>query len=131
VSPVALAGAAAAGARGEWRAPVLIRDPATGAAGTPSPAAAEPLKASSVQAVREMMRDVVTSGTASALGDVPGGPVHAKTGTAEYDNDPDHAHTWVLGWQGDIAFAVFLENGGRSSTTVVPIAADFLTALHR
>jgi cell division protein FtsI/penicillin-binding protein 2 len=134
VSPVALAGAAAGVARGSWQPPVLIKQGSQAAPATPTPAGtplpATPLKQSSVAALHTMMREVVTDGTATALESVPGQPVHAKTGTAEYDNDPDHAHTWILGWQGDIAFAVFLENGGRSTTTVVPIAADFLRALN-
>ena len=41
-----------------------------------------------VQALRTMMREVVTDGTGQALRDVPGEPVHGKTGTAEYDDDP-------------------------------------------
>jgi cell division protein FtsI/penicillin-binding protein 2 len=98
---------------------------------SPSAIATPPLKDTSVTALRTMMREVVTDGTATSLKDVPGSPVQVKTGTAEYDNNPDHAHTWVLGWQGDIAFAVFLENGGKSTTTVVPIAGKFLTPLNK
>lgn len=136
VSPVALAGAAAAVARGNWQAPVLIKGGAPTAPGSspsasPPVATIPPLKDSSVAALRTLMREVVTDGTGTALLDVPGAPVQVKTGTAEYDNNPDHAHTWVLGWQGDIAFAVFLENGGKSTTTVVPIAGKFLTALNK
>jgi cell division protein FtsI/penicillin-binding protein 2 len=135
VSPVALAGAAAAVARGKWQAPLLIKGVPVGPGISPPPPpsaiATPPLKDTSVTALRTMMREVVTDGTATSLKDVPGSPVQVKTGTAEYDNNPEHAHTWVLGWQGDIAFAVFLENGGRSTTTVVPIAGKFLSALNR
>ena len=66
------------------------------------------------------MREVVTSGTATALKDVPGGAVSGKTGTAEFDDNPAHTHAWFVGWQGDIAFAVFVENGGASAATAVP-----------
>ena len=62
-----------------------------------------------------MMRAVVTSGTGPASRRYQGGPVYGKTGTAEFDNNPNHAHSWFIGYQGDIAFAVFVENGGLSA----------------
>jgi hypothetical protein len=34
-----------------------------------------------------------------------------------------------VGWQGDVAFAVFVEKGGSSSATAVPIADRFLREL--
>ena len=86
------------------------------------------LNANSVAALRTMMREAVTAGTADALTDVPGNPVYGKTGTAEYDNNPANTHAWIIGWQGDIAFAVFVEKGGSSSITL-PIIKTFLRAL--
>ena len=56
--------------------------------------------------------------------------MHGKTGTAEYDDDPTNTHAWFVGWQGDMAFAVFVENGGDSTTSAVPMARRFLTALN-
>ncbi|MGN9812751.1 penicillin-binding transpeptidase domain-containing protein [Micromonospora sp. BQ11] len=127
VSPVAMAGATAAVARGRFVQPKLVLDPAPA-----EPAADGPeLKAESVTALRAMMREVVTAGTATALADVPGGPVHGKTGTAEYDNNPKNTHAWFVGWQGDVAFAVFVEKGGASTESAVPIAERFLRALPR
>ena len=80
--------------------------------------------------LREMMREVVTDGTGSALANVAGGPVHAKTGTAEYGTaDPPEAHAWITGYQGDIAFAVVVEGGGGGGTVAGPVAADFLNRL--
>ncbi|HTF07542.1 MAG TPA: penicillin-binding transpeptidase domain-containing protein, partial [Asanoa sp.] len=67
---------------------------------------------------------------ATALKDVPGGAVSGKTGTAEFDDNPAHTHAWFVGWQGDVAFAVFVENGGGSGETAVPAAERFLRALH-
>jgi cell division protein FtsI/penicillin-binding protein 2 len=122
VSPLAMAGATAAVARGHWEQPRLLLDPAPA---KPAPAGAA-LKPESVTALKTMMRAVVTSGTASALADVPGEPVYGKTGTAEYDNNPAHTHAWFVGWQGDVAFAVFVEQGGSSTTSAVPIAERFL-----
>ncbi|SCG14513.1 Cell division protein FtsI/penicillin-binding protein 2 [Micromonospora echinofusca] len=127
VSPLAMASATAAVARGGFEQPKLVLDPAPAQPAAPGPQ----LKPESVQAVRAMMREVVTAGTGSALRDVPGAPVHGKTGTAEYDDNPAHTHAWFVGWQGDVAFAVFVEKGGASTATAVPAAERFLRALGR
>ncbi|SCG74174.1 penicillin-binding transpeptidase domain-containing protein [Micromonospora humi] len=127
VSPLAMAGATAAVARGRFEQPKLLLDPAPA---EPAPAGPE-LKPESVAALRTLMRGVVTGGTGAALADVPGDPVHGKTGTAEYDNNPAHTHAWFVGWQGDVAFAVFVEQGGSSTTSAVPIAERFLRGLPR
>ncbi|MEU3457692.1 penicillin-binding transpeptidase domain-containing protein [Micromonospora sp. NPDC006766] len=125
VSPLAMAGATAAVARGRWEQPKLLLDPAP-----QQPAPAGPaLKPESAAALKTMMRAVVTNGTARTLKSAPGGPVYGKTGTAEYDNNPAHTHAWFVGWQGDVAFAVFVEQGGSSSASAVPIADRFLRAL--
>ncbi|WP_410811599.1 penicillin-binding transpeptidase domain-containing protein [Micromonospora sp. 067-2] len=125
VSPLAMAGATAAVARGRFEQPKLLLDPAPA-----KPAGAgEQLKPESVAALRTMMREVVTTGTGSALKDVPGGEVYGKTGTAEYDDNPAHTHAWFVGWRGDVAFAVFVEKGGASTASAVPIAERFLRAL--
>jgi cell division protein FtsI/penicillin-binding protein 2 len=125
VSPLAMAAATAAVANGRWQQPKVLLDPAPG---SPAPAGPD-LKATSVQALKTMMREVVTTGTATALRDVPGGDVYGKTGTAEYDDNPAHTHAWFIGWQGDVAFAVFVEGGGSSAATAVPIAERFLREL--
>ncbi len=125
VSPVAMAGAAAAVARGQWKQPVVLLDPAPA---KPAPDGPQ-LKAGSITPLRTMMREVVTGGTATALKDVPGAPIYGKTGTAEFDDNPEHTHSWFMGYQGDIAFAVFVENGGMSTDTAVPIAEKFLRSL--
>ncbi|HTJ35534.1 MAG TPA: penicillin-binding transpeptidase domain-containing protein [Dactylosporangium sp.] len=123
-SPVSLAGAAAAIARGQWKQPQLVLDPAP-----KSPAADGPqLNQGSLDALRTMMRQVVTDGTASQLKDLPG-DLRGKTGTAEYDNDPAHTHSWFMGYRGDIAFCVFVENGGASTAAAVPIAGKFFQTI--
>ncbi|MFC7763681.1 penicillin-binding transpeptidase domain-containing protein [Catellatospora bangladeshensis] len=125
VSPVAMAGVAAAVARGQWKQPVLLLDPAPAKPAADGPA----LKQTTLDPLRAMMREVVTVGTATALKDVPGGPVSGKTGTAEYDDNPAHTHAWFIGWQGDIAVAVFVENGVKPSETAVPVTEKFLRAI--
>lgn len=139
VSPLSLAAAAAAVARGSWVTPKLFPDgapPTEGdgstegsAQGDPPPADGTALPTAAVAALQVMMREVVTAGTATALADVPGGPVYVKTGTAEFNDNPADTHAWTIGWQGDIAFAVFVENGGGSGETAVPIVEAFLRGL--
>jgi cell division protein FtsI/penicillin-binding protein 2 len=125
VSPIAMAAAAAAVARGQWKQPTLVLDPAVA-----NPAADQPaLKPSTVDALHQMMREVVTGGTGVKVKNVKGAPISGKTGTAEFDNNPAHTHSWFMGFRGDVAFAVFVENGGMSTEAAVPIAGKFFTIL--
>ena len=127
VSPLAMASATAAVARGQFIQPKLVVDPA------PAAAAADGAKlaGSSVEPLHTMMREVVTKGTAKALDDVPGKPVFGKTGTAEFKAGTEETHAWFVGWQGDIAFAVMVEKGGAGAEAAVPVAERFLTGLDR
>lgn len=123
VSPLAMALVSATVAAGATPVPVLV--PAAAPAGTPPPGPSSAV----VEALRSMTREVVTSGTATSLADLPGA-VAGKTGTAEYGSgDPPPAHAWFVGYRGDIAFAVFVEGGQSSATTAVPLAETFLTLL--
>lgn len=114
-SPLHMATVAAAVASGTWRQPFVAECGACVANSVPEAAA-----------LRPMLREAVTGGTASALAGVPGGPVSAKTGTAEASGG---SHAWTVGYQGDVAFAVLVENGGSGGDVAAPIAARFLTAL--
>jgi cell division protein FtsI/penicillin-binding protein 2 len=125
VSPMAMAAAAAAVARGRWQAPSLVVDPA----GTTKAPEGPALKPTVVRDLKSMMREVVTSGTATGVRNVPGAPISGKTGTAEYDNNPDHAHSWFIGFRGDVAFACFVQGGGMSTDAAVPIVGRFFTRL--
>jgi cell division protein FtsI/penicillin-binding protein 2 len=124
VSPLAMASVAAAVADGTWREPVLVTEPAG-----PEPET-RALDDGVAEALRTMMRGVVTGGTAaSALGQVPG-DVIAKTGSAEFaGGDPPPTHAWVIGARDGLAFAVVVEGGGGGGAVAAPIAAAFLTAL--
>jgi cell division protein FtsI/penicillin-binding protein 2 len=125
VSPLALAAAAAAVARGQWEQPRLLLTPAV----TPQ-AGGPPISEAST--LRSLMRDVVVDGTGSAVLSVPGAPVYGKTGTAEYGNDvPPRTHAWFIGWQGRIAFAVLVADtkDGFGGDVAAPIAATFLKSL--
>ncbi|HYT09483.1 MAG TPA: penicillin-binding transpeptidase domain-containing protein [Mycobacteriales bacterium] len=126
VSPLAMALVSASVARGAAVTPSLLAGQPATPAGTPPagpPTAVLP-------ALRDMMRAVVTEGTATGLRDLPGGPVAGKTGTAEYGTAvPPRSHAWFTGYQGDLAFAVFVQDGQSSGTTAVPLARAFLSAL--
>jgi cell division protein FtsI/penicillin-binding protein 2 len=88
------------------------------------------LDARSAKTLRSLMRQVVTNGTATALKNVPGGPVSGKTGTAEYGSEvPPRTHAWFTGFQGDLAFAVVVEDGGFGAEAAVPLVKKFLTDL--
>ena len=126
MSPAQLALVAAGVASGKPAPPVEVvgADPAGEASPGPGQAV--------LDALRPLMRAVVTSGTGSALADR--GEVYGKTGTAEYgSNTPPDAHGWFTGYQlggpaGDIAFAVLVE-GGQSSSVAVDVTDAFLGAL--
>jgi cell division protein FtsI/penicillin-binding protein 2 len=127
VSPLAMAGATAAVERGKFQQPKLVTSPAPA---SPAPDGA-PLDSAAVTAVHALMREVVTKGTGTGLRNVPGKPVFGKTGTAEFANGSDATHSWFVGWQGDIAFAVFVQKGGAGAEAAVPIVDKFLTTLNK
>jgi len=127
VSPLAMALVAAAVAKGGPVTPALLAGTPAAPSGGGSPAGPP---AAVLPALRDMMRAVVTEGTATPLADLPGGPVAGKTGTAEYGSGtPPRSHAWFIGYRGDLAFAVFVQDGQSSSRTAVPVARAFLAAL--
>ncbi len=127
ISPLVMAGAAAAIARGQFKQPHLLTDPVPAAKTAPDGTA---LKQSTVDAMKLMMRKVVTDGTGKNSKNVPGDPIYGKTGTAEHgSSDPNATHSWFMGFRGDVAFCVFVEDGGSSTTAAVPITAKFFTTL--
>lgn len=127
VSPLSMASVAAAVARGQFKQPSLILDPA------PAKPAADgtQLDATAISQLQSMMREVVTSGTGTKLKTVPGKPVYGKTGTAEFSDTSKDTHSWFIGYQGDIAFAALVQNGGAGSEAAVPIVKRFLTTLNK
>lgn len=119
-SPLQMAGVAAAVASGTYHQPRLLADCAD-CTSKSLPEAAR---------IRPMMRAVVTSGTGTASRGVPGGAVFGKTGTAEFGSGKTlKNHAWFVGWQGDTAFAVFVDVGASGGQTAAPIAAKFLRTL--
>jgi cell division protein FtsI/penicillin-binding protein 2 len=120
MSPLGMALVAAAVDSGQPRSPVLLPDV------KPGQPVGEKLPAGLQTNLRELMRRVVTTGSARSL-DLIGAPVHAKTGTAEYGNgSPPRTHAWMIGFRGDIAFAVVVEDGGGGGREAGPVARSFL-----
>jgi cell division protein FtsI/penicillin-binding protein 2 len=130
-SPMAMATVVASVVAGRAVVPHLLADDDTSAK------PAHPLSAAEAHRLRTMMRAVVTSGSGAGLADVPGPPVIAKTGTAEFgDTPPERAdgvaaralptHVWMVAGQGDLAVAVFVDRGQSGSQTAGPILERFL-----
>ena len=91
------------------------------------PKEATPLTATEARQLKALLRRVVTDGSGRGLADLPGGPVIAKTGTAEYaDGDTVRTHAWMIAAQGDLAVAVFVQTGKSGSQTAGPLLEEFL-----
>lgn len=137
-SPLGMATVAASIAAGKPVTPMLVvganAGPATEPNGasatarpTPQDAPAKPITAAESAQLKALMRGVVEEGSATFLGDVPGGPVMAKTGTAEFgDAGALKEHAWMIAIRGDLAVAVFVEEGEGGATTAGPLLAQFL-----
>jgi cell division protein FtsI/penicillin-binding protein 2 len=149
MSPLAAAVMAGAVAKGSPVSPQLVLNPGAGATGgtpgeptaqaaspsstvtpeAPSAVSDKPITAEEAASLSDMMRAVVTSGHAGFLASVPGVPVGAKTGTAEFGKEtPPKTHAWIVAVHGDLAVAVFVEDGGLGATTSGPLLKQFLTA---
>ncbi|WP_431871441.1 penicillin-binding transpeptidase domain-containing protein [Nocardiopsis eucommiae] len=126
-SPLHMATVPAAVADGSWRQPVLVTEPARDDL-------REPQAIGNAEALRPMMREVITDGTAKDAGFQ--GDVFGKTGSAEFgtadDADEDDelpTHAWMVGYKGDVAFALVVEGGGGGGSVAGPLAAKFTNAL--
>ncbi len=122
-SPLAMAVVAASVAHGSTVTPVLLPDRRLKQAPGPD----EPVTRAQARSLAGLMRAVVTDGSGAFLRDLPGGPVRAKTGTAEYgDDQPPRTHAWMIATQGDLAVAVFVADGDSGSATAGPLLERFL-----
>ncbi|MEC5198776.1 cell division protein FtsI/penicillin-binding protein 2 [Arthrobacter sp. PL16] len=149
VSPLSLATMAASVGVGSRVTPTLLAsgeqaepEPGTESAaaseapqGSASPAPTDEAEPSAFTAaesatLKTLMTAVVAQGGAQLLQDVPGEPVLAKTGTAEFGSEtPPRTHAWVVALQGDLAVAVFVEEGELGSTSGGPLMQAFLTGV--
>jgi hypothetical protein len=116
-SPLAMASIAATIASGSFRQPYL-------AAGGPL-VTAKPLPAMTDAWLKEMMRAVVTSGTAAPVGFGP--DVYAKTGTADVDGQ-GQPNSWLIAFEPsrDVAVGCLVVNAGYGAQFAGPEVKAFL-----
>ncbi|HEX3955438.1 MAG TPA: penicillin-binding transpeptidase domain-containing protein, partial [Trebonia sp.] len=115
-SPLAMASVAATVDSGQFRQPVLVPG-----AGTVS---ASPLPASTDAQLKDMMRDVVTEGTAASIGLGP--DVYAKTGTADVQGQ-DQPNSWMVAFDPDrdVAIAALVVDAGYGAQVAGPEVKTF------
>lgn len=115
-TPLQMATVAATVASGTHRTTTL-RKVVTVSAGTPLPDGV-------AATLQELMRLVVEQGTGTAAR-LPGAPVHGKTGTAEFGTArPPRTHAWFVGFRGDLALAVVVEDSGFGGVVAAPLARE-------
>ena len=120
VSPLAMALVAASVQASRTVLPVLIADQ------RPKPTA-DPLTRAEAASLKQLMRGVVTDGSGRRLAGLDGPAVIAKTGTAEYGGKtPPKTHAWMIAAQGDLAVAVYVQDGDSGSGTAGPLLESFL-----
>jgi cell division protein FtsI/penicillin-binding protein 2 len=118
-SPLAMAAATASVAAGRTVVPVIVDQNRQETDST--------LTTDEARTLAELMQATVEGGTGSFLQDVPGEPIGAKTGTAEYGvADQAGTHGWMVAIQGDLAVAVFVEDAESGSAGAGPLLEEFL-----
>ncbi|MGH3169603.1 MAG: penicillin-binding transpeptidase domain-containing protein [Trebonia sp.] len=117
-APLAVASVAATVEHGSFRQPVIVPG-ARQVAATPLPATVD-------SQLKEMMRDVVTEGTAAGLGF--GSDVYAKTGIADI-NGQEKPNSWLVAFDPgqDIAVACLVVDAGYGAQYAAPEVRHFLS----
>jgi len=118
-SPLAMASVAATVDSGAFKQPILTT--------TAKQVTATPLPPATDAGLKEMMRAVVTEGTAAGLGF--GSTVYAKTGTADIVGQ-EQPNSWLIAFDPtkDVAIACLVVNAGYGAQFAGPEAASFLKA---
>ncbi len=116
-SPIAMASVAATVANGSFKQPILV--PGT------KQVTATPLPATTDEYLKEMMRAVVTSGTAAPIGFGP--DVYAKTGTADIQGQ-EQPNSWLIAFdpEADIAVGCLVVDAGYGAQFAGPEVKAFL-----
>lgn len=129
-SPMSMATVMASVVAGETVVPRLVDPKQVESVDVAVPDGVQPLSTTEAATLQQLTGAVVTSGSGSFLSDVPGEPVLAKTGTAEFDRDGDRLlHAWMVAGQGDLAVAVYVDEGASGSTTAGPVLETFLRSV--
>jgi len=117
-SPLAMASVAATVDTGTFEQPILV--PGT------KQVTASPLPAATDADLKEMMRAVVTSGTAAGLGFGP--TVYAKTGTADISNQ-GKPNSWLVAFDSsqDVAVGCLVLDAGYGAQYAAPEVQNFLS----
>jgi cell division protein FtsI/penicillin-binding protein 2 len=118
-SPIAMASVAATVGHGSFEQPYLV--PGT------TQVTATPLPQTTDTYLKEMMREVVTTGTAAGVGF--GASVIAKTGTADIQNQ-GKPNSWLIAYDSsqDLAVGCLVLNAGYGATYAGPEVQRFLSA---
>ena len=118
-SPLAMASVAATVDTGTFEQPILV--PGT------RQLTATPLPTATDEGLKEMMRAVVTSGTAAGVGFGP--DVYAKTGTADIQNQ-GKPNSWLVAFDPgqNLAVACLVLNAGYGAKVAAPEVQSFLSA---
>ncbi|HEY0238173.1 MAG TPA: penicillin-binding transpeptidase domain-containing protein [Friedmanniella sp.] len=120
VSPLGMALVAASVEAGHTVLPTLL-------AGQHPTSKAAPLTTKEAASLTQLMRGVVTEGSGRRLEGLDGPDVIAKTGTAEYGSrTPPKTHAWMIAAQGDLAVAVYVQDGESGSGSAGPLLEAFL-----
>lgn len=123
-SPLHMATVAGTVIDGTWEPPTLLPDNPS----EDAPAATE-LDPANRETLAALMRRVVTEGSGTRAA-VPGREVAGKTGTAEYGSgNPLPTHAWFVGFLGDHAVALVIEDGGVGGRDAAPVAQQVLAQL--
>jgi cell division protein FtsI/penicillin-binding protein 2 len=117
-SPLAMASVAATVDTGTFKQPILV--PGT------KQMTATPLPSATDAGLKQMMRAVVTSGTAAGLGFGP--DVYAKTGTADIENQ-GKPNSWLIAFDAgqDVAVGCLVLNAGYGAQYAAPEVQNFLS----
>jgi cell division protein FtsI/penicillin-binding protein 2 len=121
VSPLSMAVVAAAVDSGSWHMPQVTQD-----AADPASKPESTLDPASMAALRNLMRDAVSSGAAHAAS-VSGAQVYGQVGLVHSSSG---WMSWFVGYRGDIAFTV-IETGQTAKLSAAALAGAFLSAMNR
>jgi cell division protein FtsI/penicillin-binding protein 2/cell division protein FtsW (lipid II flippase)/DNA uptake protein ComE-like DNA-binding protein len=120
---------------GAMRAPMVVREvrdaDGKSIATFSSRVMRQPVSPENAAKLAEMLRSVVTDGTARGVFDAIPVEVAGKTGTAQTEEGDKQPHSWFVGYtpfsRPQYAFACLIENGGYGKQGAAPAIRDWLS----